>query len=117
MCFCSNQIKSNQTYCLIDLIGKTTLREMIMVLSKASVVVGGDTGPMHIAASLNVNTVTLMNPTSVDKHAPFNDKGIVLTADYDCNNCHKVKCPKDVCCMKYIAPQKVSDAVLSLCKV
>lgn len=106
------QIKKNVAMLgVVDLIGKTSLREMIMVLSKAAVVVGGDTGPLHIAASLNVNTVTLMNSTSVDKHAPFNGKGIVLTADYECKDCHKVKCPKGICCMKYIAPEKVSDAI------
>ena len=98
---------------LIDLIGKTSLREMAIVLSKAEVVVGGDTGPLHIAASLNIKTVTLMNPTC-DVHAPLNNKGIVLTADYDCNNCHEVKCPKGVCCMQYIDPRKVADVVMSL---
>ena len=67
---------------------------MIMVLSKAGVVIGGDIGPLHMAASFNVNTVTLMNPTSVEKFAPLNTKGIVLTADYDCKDCHKVKCPR-----------------------
>ena len=98
---------------LIDLIGKTSLREMAIVLSKAEVVVGGDTGPLHIAASLNIKTVTLMNPTC-DVHAPLNNKGIVLTADYDCNNCHEVKCPKGVCYMQYIDPRKVADVVMSL---
>ena len=101
---------------VVDLIGKTSLREMIMVLSKSAVVVGGDTGPLHIAASLNVNTVALMNPTSVEKFAPLNIKGVALTADYDCNNCHKVKCPKGICCMRYIAPEKVADAIINISK-
>lgn len=101
---------------VVDLIGKTSLREMIAVLRKATVVVGGDTGPLHIAASLNLNTVTLMNPTSAEVVAPLNPKGIVLTADYDCNNCNKVKCPKGICCMKYIAPEKVADVVMDVCE-
>ena len=108
-----NEIKSKSSNeMLIDLIGKTSLREMIIVLNKAEVVVGGDTGPLHIAASLNVNTVTLMNPTSTVMYAPFNNKGTVLTANYDCKNCHKVKCPKGICCMKYIAPEDVASAII-----
>lgn len=110
-----NQIRSKtDTKCFIDLIGKTSLREMIMVLSKAGVVIGGDIGPLHMAASFNVNTVTLMNPTSVEKFAPLNTKDIVLTADYDCKDCHKVKCPKGICCMAYISPENVYKAVSSM---
>ena len=85
-----------------------------MVLSKASVVIGGDTGPMHIAASLNVKTVALMNPTSAVSDAPFTNDGIVLTADYECKNCYEVKCPKGICCMKSIDPEKVYRTVLCM---
>ncbi|MBO5167939.1 MAG: glycosyltransferase family 9 protein [Phascolarctobacterium sp.] len=97
---------------LVDLIGKTSLRQMIMVLNKADVVVGGDTGPLHIAASLNVPTITLMNSTSPEVHGTLGKKGIMLTADYPCKNCYKVVCPKGECCMQYIAPEKVFETIL-----
>lgn len=96
---------------IVDLIGKTSLKEMIIVLTQAAVVVGGDTGPLHIADSLNVKTITLMNPTFPDKYAPFGKQRIVLTAEYPCKNCHIVKCPKGICCMKYIDPQKVFKTI------
>lgn len=110
-----NQIRQNvKSELLIDLIGKTSLREMIMVLAKAAVVVGGDTGPMHIAASLNVKTITLMGPTYALKFAPYGKKSVVLIADYPCKVCQLVKCPKGIYCMKYIAPQRVLDTIISL---
>lgn len=99
---------------IVDCIGKTSLREMVMILAQAAIVIGGDTGPMHIASSLGVKTITLMNPTYPVKFAPFGNKGIVLTANYPCKNCHLTKCPKGICCMKYIEPAQVSEKIKSL---
>lgn len=99
---------------IVDLIGKTSLREMVMILAQATIVVGGDTGPMHIASSLGVKTITLMNPTYPVKFAPYGNKGIVLTANYPCKNCHFTKCPKGICCMKYIEPARVFESIDSV---
>jgi lipopolysaccharide heptosyltransferase I len=49
----------------------TSIPEMVAFLRRASLVVGGDTGPIHIAAALGVPTVGLYGPTSARRNGPY----------------------------------------------
>jgi heptosyltransferase-1 len=49
----------------------TGLRELAQVLRDASVVVGGDTGPVHLAAALETPVVGLYGPTSPRRNGPY----------------------------------------------
>jgi len=49
----------------------TDLLELIAVLRRASVVVAGDTGPLHLAAALGVPCVGLYGPTSARRNGPY----------------------------------------------
>ena len=49
----------------------TNLDELLAVLRRASVVVAGDTGPLHMAAALGMRCVGLYGPTSVDRNGPY----------------------------------------------
>jgi len=47
---------------IINLIGKTSLRELIAVISQYDVLISSSTGPMHIAAALGVPTISMFCP-------------------------------------------------------
>lgn len=49
----------------------TNLRELAWILSKARVVVGGDTGPLHLAAALGTPVVGLYGPTDPRRNGPY----------------------------------------------
>jgi ADP-heptose:LPS heptosyltransferase len=49
----------------------TDLDELTAVLRRASVVVGGDTGPLHVAAALGTPCVGLYGPTSAVRNGPY----------------------------------------------
>lgn len=49
---------------VIDLTGKTSLAELAGLLSRASLTVGNDTGPLHIAATMNCPNLTLFSRES-----------------------------------------------------
>lgn len=55
-----------QLFCrdAIDLIGKTSLAEILDIARRASVCVGNDTGPMHLAAMSGSPTLVLFGPDS-----------------------------------------------------
>ncbi len=48
----------------LDLTGQTSLVELVSVLRQASLAVGNDTGPMHVAAALGVASVVLFSNAS-----------------------------------------------------
>ena len=52
---------------VIDLVGRTSLRETLGVLSGLSAAAGADTGVMHLAAGVGCPTVTVFGPTPVKK--------------------------------------------------
>ncbi len=51
----------------IDLTGQTSLLELMSVISRASLAVGNDTGPMHMAAALGVTSLVMFSSASDPK--------------------------------------------------
>lgn len=49
----------------------TDLRQLIALLSRASVVVAGDTGPLHLAAALGRSCVGIYGPTAAWRNGPY----------------------------------------------
>ena len=45
-----------------------------MLLRRAALVVGGDTGPIHVAAVLGVPTVGLYGPTDARRNGPYGSR-------------------------------------------
>lgn len=48
----------------------TSIPELVALIRRAALVVGGDTGPIHIAAALGVPTVALYGPTDARRNGP-----------------------------------------------
>lgn len=49
----------------------TNLRELAWLLQKAEVVIGGDTGPLHLAAALGTKVAGLYGPTDPRRNGPY----------------------------------------------
>ena len=49
----------------------TSLRELARVLRDASVVIGSDTGPLHLAAALGTRVIGLYGPTNPARNGPY----------------------------------------------
>jgi heptosyltransferase I len=57
---------------------RSTITELIALTRRARLFVGGDTGPMHLAAALQVPVVAIFGPTDPARNGPFGTKNIVL---------------------------------------
>ena len=97
--------------------GKTTLKELGALIEASSLFVSGDSGPMHIAASLGVPVLALFGPTSPDITGPIGKGEIrIIHKDVGCQiPCYKVDC-KDNRCMKAISVSDCLEAVKSILK-
>ena len=55
-----------------------TIGQLIALARKARLFVGGDTGPVHLAAAMGVNVVAIYGPTNPARNGPYGSKAIVL---------------------------------------
>lgn len=96
---------------LVNLAAKISLRELIMVVKNCSLVITGDTGPMHIAASLNKFIIALMGPTDPIKYGPYCKKNKLVLVNHICRGCNETVCPKGMDCLGDIVPEKVIEII------
>lgn len=55
-----------------------TITELIGLTRRASLFIGGDTGPLHLAAALGVPVVAIYGPTDPARNGPYGTRSIVL---------------------------------------
>jgi heptosyltransferase I len=55
-----------------------SLTELIALTRRARLFIGGDTGPMHLAAALGVPVVAIFGPTNPVRNGPFGTRSVVL---------------------------------------
>jgi ADP-heptose:LPS heptosyltransferase len=73
-----------------DLVGKTSLAELIEVLRASRLVVSCDTGPMHLAVALHKPVVALFGPANPRRTGPY--RGHVIQPDINCIACGLRRC-------------------------
>ena len=99
-----------------SLAGKTDIPQLVAVLSRASLFIGPDSGPLHIADSLGIPCVGLYGPTSVVSWGVLGKRSRALSSGESCSPCYNddgefPQCPYDVKCMKNL---DVGDAINNL---
>jgi heptosyltransferase-2 len=99
---------------LINLAGKTTLREAIYLISQCRLLISNDSGLMHIAGALNIPTVAIFGSTNHITTAPMGNMSAIVRQDVSCGPCLKEKCPEDFRCMKLISVENVFTAAQNL---
>jgi len=55
-----------------------SISELIALTRRARLFIGGDTGPMHMAAALQIPVVAIFGPTNPVRNGPFGTRSIVL---------------------------------------
>jgi lipopolysaccharide heptosyltransferase I len=99
---------------ILDFCGKTDLKALTALIAGAKAVVSNDSGPMHIAAALDVPVIALFGPTDPEKTGPYgwqkNRKLKALTAGVPCSPCRKKRC-KDLICMNNLRVDRVFEAL------
>jgi len=98
---------------IMDLCGRTDLKELTALIADAVAVVTNDSGPMHIAAALDKPTIALFGPTDPVKTGPYgwqeNSNLKVMKANVPCSPCRRKKACKEFICMSRIDPESVYE--------
>ena len=111
-------IKGNRST-MINLAGKTSLRELMALLKLCRVLLTNDTGPMHVAAALGTPVVVPFGSTSPELTGPGlpgDARNHLIKSDVPCTPCFLRECPIDFRCMNGISVDRVVASVLSTVK-
>jgi len=98
----------------VNLAGKTTVRELMALLSLCGFLVTNDSGPMHIAAALGVPIAAIFGPTDWRTTSPWTGKARIVRVDLDCSPCMLRECDRGHECMLGVTSDMVVDAARGL---
>lgn len=104
-------VEAEQQCRLTNWVGMLSLRETMLVLAKATVAVGPDTGPMHLCAALRTPVVSLWGATSPRRTGPFGYDHLIVRGAADCAPCYRRRCPIGRKCMQSITVDDVQAKV------
>lgn len=99
---------------IVNLVSKTSLMQTAALIDEAEIVIGGDTGNLHLAAALNTNVIMLMGPTDPVRNGPYRQGENVILAGHDCDGCWKRVCRKHIDCLASISPEQVFNKVKTI---
>jgi heptosyltransferase-2 len=108
------EVQKNSRHQLIDISGKTNLREAIALISRCDVFISNDSGLMHVSGALGVPTVGIFASTNPATTSPAGPKSVVIHHDIACSPCLKPVCPTDFQCMKLITVAEVRETARRL---
>jgi ADP-heptose:LPS heptosyltransferase len=95
--------------------GEFSLAELRALVDRSALFIGGDSGPLHVAATSTVPIVGLYGPTLPVRSAPWrNAQWITESVEVDgleCRPCDQRTCtPGDFRCLTWLRPEQVIDA-------
>ncbi len=92
--------------------GEFDIAELRALVARSRLFIGGDTGPLHVAATTATAIVGLYGPTLAERSAPWRDPRIptesLHVGDLPCRPCDQRVCaPGDFRCLTTLKPQDV----------
>jgi heptosyltransferase-2 len=107
----AEEVASQMKHPAIILAARTTLGELMGLISECALLITNDSGPMHLAAALNVPQLAIFGSTSEVATGPLSPNAVVIKHPVPCNPCFLRKCPTDFRCMTGITVERVMAAV------
>lgn len=101
----------------LNLINRTSLRELAAVLSRSRALVTGDSGPMHLGAAVGTPVIALFGPTTAHwGFYPAGEHNAVFERPFSCRPCSlhgDADCPHKQRCLRTVAPEQVFRAIVA----
>lgn len=108
------EVEANMEIPPVNLVGQTNLMQLAQVLKNARLVIGGDTGTVHLAAALATRVLMLTGPTDPKRNGPYGQLQNVIEADRHCKHCWKRICPKNEDCLSIISVNAVKYKISAM---
>lgn len=103
---------SRSAHCrTVSAAGKTTLMQLAALLKRCDVLVGCDTGPIHLAVAVGTPVVAIAGPADPRRTGPRGARAWVVRSDLPCQPCLRKPTCTDIECMRLVTPEMVMEAV------
>ncbi|MSR89034.1 MAG: glycosyltransferase family 9 protein [Candidatus Margulisbacteria bacterium] len=107
------KLKKNSTS-KIHTISNTTLRESAALIQCCSLFISNNSGPMHLAASVQCPTLAIFSGTEISSEwGPYGPNHHTIAVDLPCIRCHKGHCWHKTCLIS-IAPITITNQALKM---
>lgn len=90
---------------------RMTLKGLTAVLKKVDLVVGGDTGPVQLAAAVGTPTVSFYRASDGKRSGPRGEHHMVVQSPMHCARCFRTRCDKDAQCRDSIKVEMLIAAI------
>lgn len=94
-----------------ELAPSTSLADLIAIVREASVMVSGDTGPVHLAAAVGTPIVGIYGPTDAARNGPWSKDDVSVSRFTVCDCHHKRRCGAAQWCLDDISVDDVTAAI------
>jgi heptosyltransferase-1 len=95
-------------------IDRYPLKGFTALLKKVDLVVGGDTGPVHIAAAVGTPTVSLYRSSDGRRSGPRGKRHVIIQSPLPCAGCFRTRCDQDAECRESITVKAVLQGIETL---
>lgn len=92
------------------LLPPVSLKQFAAVLKRCDLVIGGDTGPVHLAAAVGTPTVSFYRCTDGLRNGPYGTQHAIIQSPLPCTICMRKQCDQDENCRKSITPTALFEA-------
>jgi ADP-heptose:LPS heptosyltransferase len=93
--------------------GELNVREAAAALAECRVLIGNDSGTMHLAASVGTPCLGIFSALDwFGRWEPFGDKNTIFRAKVECEGCLLEVCPRQNQCLDRISAESVTQAAL-----
>lgn len=97
---------------LRNLVGKTTLEDLVQILGTCDRLLSGDTGTLHLAAYLGTPCVAIFfGPAYVFETGPYGNGHLILQAEPSCGPCGEEVVCREETCRALVSPDAVLKAL------
>lgn len=110
----SHQVRSAMREQVLDLTGRTSLRQTFALLNKARMVITNDSACLHAADAMGVATVAIFGPTDEKKYGPRLPQSRVIRRQLVCAPCERALCPYGHECMRGLEADEVYEAAVKV---
>ena len=107
-------IETSMKHQPLNLIGQTSVRQLMAVLERCVLMISNDSGPMHVGAALGVPIVAVFGPTDHTTTSPRTSNCRIVRHDVFCSPCMLRQCPIDHRCMEGVTADHVVIAARAL---